>query len=489
MTQRSPDPALPARGAARRRLLRGAAASAAAAALLPASVRRALAQGPPRSGSLRDVRHVVILTQENRSFDHYFGTLAGVRGFGDPHALRLPDGRPVFYQPDAQNPDGYLLPFHLDTRTSSAQNVPSTSHAWAVQHESWNGGRMDRWLAAHRTVDGAHAPYVMGYYERADIPFHFALAEAFTICDAYHCSLMGPTYPNRMYLVSGTIDPEGRGGGPIVSNKVPWGGYTWTTYAERLEAAGVSWKVYQQKDNYHCNMLENFKAFWQAAPGSPLHDRGVVRGAEGEFERDAKNGLLPTVSWIIPTSYQSEHPVYMPADGAAFIASKIGAIASNPELWAKTAFILNYDENDGIFDHVAPPVAPPGTPIVVVKGRPCGAGFRVPWILVAPWSAGGWVCSEPFDHTSVLQFLERVTGVREPNISAWRRQSFGDLTAAFRFDDAQAKAPALPDTAAELALARDAANRLPLPEIPGADQHPPVQEQGTARKRSARDRV
>ncbi|MGH8749647.1 MAG: alkaline phosphatase family protein, partial [Burkholderiales bacterium] len=369
------------------------------------------------------------------------------------------------------------------------QKVPSTSHAWAVQHEAWNGGRMDRWLAAHRKADGARAPYVMGHYERADIPFHFALAEAFTVCDAYHCSLMGPTYPNRMYLVSGTIDPDGRGGGPIVSNKVPWEGYTWTTYAERLEAAGVSWKVYQQQDNYHCNMLENFKAFRQAAAGSPLHAKGVVRGEEGEFERDAKSGRLPTVSWIIPTSYQSEHPAYMPADGAAFIASKIGAIAANPELWAKTAFILNYDENDGIFDHVAPPVPPPGTPGEFVNGLPIGAGFRVPCILVSPWSTGGWVCSEPFDHTSVLQFLERITGVREPNISAWRRSSFGDLTAAFRFGDAKAPALALPDTGAALALARDAADRLPLPSIPAADQHPPAQELGPPRKRSARDRT
>src|SRR5579859_6038089 len=168
MAQCPPDSAARLHGRARRRLLRGAAAAAAVAAagaLLPPNLRRVLAWGSPRTASLRDIRHVVILTQENRSFDHYFGTLAGVRGFGDPDALRLPDGRPVFYQPDAQNPDRYLLPFHLDTRTSSAQEIPSTSHAWSVQHEAWNGGRMDRWLAAHRGADGARAPYVMGYYE------------------------------------------------------------------------------------------------------------------------------------------------------------------------------------------------------------------------------------------------------------------------------------------------------------------------------------
>ena len=363
----------------RRRLLKsaaGAAAAAAASLLMPPNVRRALAQDSPKRALLRDIKHVVILMQENRSFDHYFGTMSGVRGFDDPAALKLENGRSVFYQPDAENPEGYMLPFHLDTGASSAQKIPSTSHAWAVQHEAWNGGRMDKWLPAHRKADGVKAPYVMSYYKREDIPFQFALAEAFTICDAYHCSVMGPTHPNRMYLMTGMIDPEGTGRGPIIRNIAPEGGYTWTTYPERLEQAGVSWKVYQQENNYGCNMLEKFKVFQQAPVGSPLHTRGVLRGPEGQFEYDAAHDKLPAVSWIIPTNFQSEHPDFMPADGAAFVASKIDAIASNPDVWAKTVFILNYDENDGIFDHVAPPVPPPGTPREFVDGLPIGA--RIP---------------------------------------------------------------------------------------------------------------
>jgi phospholipase C len=325
---------------------------------MPPNVRRLLAQGPPKKRSLGDIKHVVMLMQENRSFDHYFGTMAGVRGFGDPNALKLSTGRSVFYQPDAVTPDGYMLPFHLDTKISSAQKIPSTSHAWAVQHQAWNGGRMDQWLPAHRKADGEHGPYCMGYYTREDIPFQFALAESFTICDAYHCSVMGPTWPNRMYWMTGTNDPDGQYGGPIISNKAPKEGYRWKTYAERLEEANISWKVYQQKDNYGCNMLETFSAFREAPVGSPLYQKAIERGAEGQFEYDARNDKLPTVSWIIPTGFQSEHPEYMPADGAAFVASKIDAIASNPDVWAKTVFILNYDENDGIFDHVAPPFPP-----------------------------------------------------------------------------------------------------------------------------------
>jgi phospholipase C len=445
-------------------------------------VRRALAQEPPRQGAFGDIKHVVMLMQENRSFDHYFGTLAGVRGFDDPNALILPNGKSVFYQPDPKNPNGYLLPFHLDTRKTSAQKIPSTSHSWPCQHDAWNKGKMDNWLPAHRKVEGAKAPYVMGYHTRADIPFQFALAEAFTICDAYHCSVMGPTWPNRMYWMTGTIDPDGNGGGPITSNDAPDEGYQWKTYAERLEEAGISWKVYQQDDNYDCDVLEQFKQFREAGENSPLRLKGLLREPEGKFEYDAINDKLPAVSWIIPTSFQSEHPDYMPAAGAAFVASKIDAIAANPEVWAKTAFILNYDENDGLFDHVAPPVPPPGTPQEFVKGVPIGGGFRVPCIIVSPWTAGGWVCSQPFDHTSVLQFLEKFTGVKETNISNWRRQTFGDLLSAFRFDDAKAEPPKLPDAANAYARAKYEAGNLPEPVLPGAEQKLPTQEKGDRKR-------
>jgi len=475
----------------RRHLLKrasGIAIAAAAQALMPFNVRRVLAQGPPARGSLSDIKHVVFLMQENRSFDHYFGTLAGVRGFADPKALKLfSSGRSVFYQPDTENPDGYLLSFHLDTRASSAQKIPSTSHAWAVQHEAWNRGDMDMWLPAHRKADGANGPYCMGYYTRRDIPFQFALAESFTLCDEYFCSVMGPTWPNRMYWMTGTIDADGIGGGPIIRNVAPPGGYTWTTYPERLEAAGISWKVYQQEDNYGCNMLENFKVFQQAPKSSPLYTRGMLRGQEGQFEYDAINDKLPTVSWIIPTSFQSEHPDYMPADGAAFVSSKIDAIAANPDVWAKTLFILNYDENDGIFDHVAPPFPSGPTPHEFVDGLPIGAGFRVPCILISPWTTGGWVCSDAFDHTSALLFLEKLTGVREPNISDWRRQTFGDMTSALRFGDPRKEPPPLPDTSGPLRLAEYEVTVLPPPTLPTAEQKPPEQEKSRGESRSNKE--
>jgi phospholipase C len=489
----------------RRLLLKGGAATAAGAALatfLPASVRRAMAAADPAAPfNPAQVKHVVLLMQENRSFDHYFGTLSGVRGFGDPHAMKLPSGRSVFAQPDPANPDGYLLPYHLDSTTSAAQAIPSLSHQWQIQHASWNNGSMDAWLRAHIAADSDTAgPFTMGYYDSTDIPFQFALANAFTICDNYFCSVLGPTHPNRYMWMTGTVDPEGRNGGPALDNNAPNGTYSWTTTAERLQAAGISWKCYQQADNYGTNVLEFFRQFIDAPPTSALYQNafgvstlfggGTASNPAMAFEDDCANGTLPTVSWIFPPSVDSEHPSFLPAAGAQFVASKIEALAANQELWNSTVFVLNYDENDGFFDHVPPLTPPTGTADEFVTlnspggtpggGLNVGSGFRVPAIIISPWTVGGYVCSDPFDHTSALRFLERITGITEPNISAWRRSTFGDFTTAFQ--SAPEPAPSIPAaaataTAAQLAY-QTAQSKLPLPAFPGRLQTAPVQAPG-----------
>jgi phospholipase C len=441
----------------RRRILWGAAtipSAMGADSLLPTNVLRALAQMASRPGSLRDIEYIVLLMQENRSFDHYFGTMAGVRGFEDVNALKRAGGRSVFCRPDTFNPDGYLFPFHLDTRKSSAQKIPSTSHAWHVQHQAGNGGRMDQWLLVQRHADGAHGRYCISYFTREDIPFQFALAEGFTLCDGYHSLAMGPTWPNRMSWIIDTVDPDGSHGGPIISNRAPDPSYTWNTYSERLEEAGNSWKVYQQENNYGCKFLETFNIFREARKNSHLYTKGMLPGPEVQFEYDAMNDKLPAVLRFIPTSFQSEHPDYMPAEGAAFIANKIDVIAANRDVWEKTLNILNYEENDGIFDHVAPPVPPAGTSHELIGSLPISAGFRVPCILLSPWAAGGWVSNEAFDHTSVLQLLERFTGMRVPNISEWIRQSIGDLTSALRLRQSKDSLPNLPDSSGPLRLWR-----------------------------------
>jgi phospholipase C len=443
------------RGLTRRQVIT-AGAGGGAALLAGGSLGRALAAGDTFANRhLRSqVKHVVVLLQENRSFDTYFGALRGVRGFDDPTAVTLPSGKPVFYQP-APNAVGCELPFHMDTTKTSSACVADLSHSWLALHSARDGGKMDGWIGAMTAADGpTNGLLTMGYYTRDDIPWHYALADAFTTGDGYHCSVMGPTNPNRLYWLTGTVDPNGRNGGPVVDNsETP--PYTWPTYPERLEAAGISWRLYQELNNYDDNPLAWFQQYQTAAKSSPLYRRGIApqNSLVDRFAEDVATGRLPQVSWIIGPDYTTEHPSYLPAEGAQFMNQIISALRDNPDMWRKTVLLISYDENDGYFDHVPPPTAPLGTPGEYVNpvppaahgiSGPIGLGFRVPLLVVSPWSAGGYACGDTFDHTSTLRFIERLFGVREPNISEWRRRTCGDLLSAFDFSTPPAEFPDLP---------------------------------------------
>jgi phospholipase C len=468
----------------RRQMMASAGGMVLASFALPSNLRKIIDGAAPASpgrarlasAPISDIKHVVVLMQENRSFDHYFGAMPGVRGFAD---TSVPKSR--FYQYDSDNPDKYLLPFHTDTHSSSAQNLPSNSHSWGPQHQSWDNGKMDGFVTAHLEADGVAGQYTMAYFKRDDVPFHWALADAFTICDGYHCSMLGPTWPNRLYLMTGQVDPAGVAGGPVYDNYVPTEGYSWKTYPEMLTQGEVSWKIYQEVDNYGMNVMEYFDQYQNAPVSSPLYQNAMRFYQAGQFEYDAMHDQLPTVSWIIPTSYQSEHPDFMPAAGADFVASKLNAIAANPDVFAKTVFVLIYDENDGLFDHVTPPTAPAGTAgefITVDKvSDPIGLGFRVPCVIVSPWTVGGYVCHDTFDHTSVIRLLEQVTGVVNPNITPWRRKTVGDLTSALG-SVPDGRFPRLPQTKAALETAENEVLQFQLPPIPGASQTFPVQPAG-----------
>ncbi|MEU4213363.1 phosphocholine-specific phospholipase C [Streptomyces sp. NPDC026206] len=445
----------------RRRFLRIAGATAGFAALSDSIGRAAAIPARRRSGTIKDVEHIVVLMQENRSFDHYFGSLKGVRGFGDPRPVTLPGGKPVWHQPDGSKE---VLPFRPDAEDLGMQFIAGLNHDWAGGHKAWNHGRYDQWVPAK----GAGT---MAYLTRADIPFHYALADAFTVCDAYHCSFIGATDPNRYYVWTGHTGNDGKGGGPVLGNEEA--GYDWTTYPERLEKAGVSWKIYQDvgdgldaagswgwiddayRGNYGDNSLLYFNKYRNAKPGDPLYEKARtgtnVKKGGGYFDvlkADVKAGKLPRISWIAAPEAFSEHPNWPVNYGAWYISQVLDALTSNPEVWSRTALFITYDENDGYFDHVVPPFPPASaaqgastvaTGLDVFPGNshyaagPYGLGQRVPMLVVSPWSTGGYVCSEVFDHTSVLRFMERRFGVGEPNISPWRRAICGDLTSAFDF--------------------------------------------------------
>ncbi|MCX4604314.1 phospholipase C, phosphocholine-specific [Streptomyces anulatus] len=520
----------------------GALGAAAAGSFLPPSLQAAIAAQPAHAGSggggLGSIKHVVILMQENRSFDHYFGTLRGVRGFGDRNAIELPTGGTVFEQPAAAG--STVLPFPVrgaaEEQKKDLQYIGALDHSWNGGAKAWGGGWMNGWISAKTAA-------TMAYYDRRDIPLHYELADTFTVCDAYHSSIHTSTSPNRNHLWSGKtgFEPNGkRAVGNDAYNEGTHPGYDWSTYAERLEKAGRSWRTYTEWENFTDNQIEFYatfkaiarkalartgghtymEAFYAKVRGASetertrllglleegvatldrrersLFERGLRRVPTGtladEFAKDVAAGTLPAVSYLVPSAIDSEHPsTSSPVHSATIVYKILDALGKHPDVWRHTAVLINYDENDGFFDHVPPPVAPPEVADEQWEGRPTGLGIRVPLLVVSPWTVGGYVCSEVFDHTSVIRFLERWTGVKEPNISDWRRRVTGDLTSAFDFTRARRQPAvqtpgAIPPFEGRWQPKPPAVQQLPAQE-PGARPARPLPYQPDARARRSGD--
>jgi len=492
-----------------------------------------------RTGTIEDVQHIVVLMQENRPFDHHFGTLRGVRGFNDPRAvninLPLQSGAgttpvPVFLQPAgaANVAAGFSVPPDYGSLGGPSDGVPvvppwrvnpdavspgltslgltylpGTDHGWGATHSAWNNGQYDNWA-------NQNGPLVMSYMTRDDLPYHHALADAFTVGDAYFCSIMGPTNPNRYYLWSGCIGnvnylgsggTDGLGAGPVTYNGLSINNayFIFETFPEVLQAAGISWKIYQDlagatfapdfgdgtgnsfAGNFTDNSVLYSNQYATALPGTPLFDNGctgteiikIIPGVGApaadwkawaehlfdQFRSDVQNGKLPQVSWVAAPAGYTEHSDWPINYGAWYISQILDILVSNPEVFSKTVFIINYDEADGSFDHLVPPfpaqTAAQGESTVSIENEivttstpngPIGLGTRVPFIAISPWSKGGYVNSQVFDHTSVIQFIEKRFGVHERNISPWRRAVAGDLTSVFNFADPNHRHSRLPNT-------------------------------------------
>jgi len=550
------------------------------AGILPSSIQKALAIDPKPGSTYLDAEHVVILMQENRSFDHCYGTLRGVRGFNDPRAITLPNKNKVWLQTNAAGQT--YAPFRLNIKDTKATWMHSLPHSWTNQVDARNNGKYDKWLEAKPSGHPEYAkmPLTLGYYNREDIPFYYALADAFTVCDQNFCSSLTGTTPNRLYLWTGTARDESNGTARarVRNEDTDYDDLAhWTTFPERLEDNGISWKIYQNEINlptglngeeeawlanfsdnpiewfeqYHVKFSPEYNAYlkgkaaqlpdeikaleakvqagdntekvqkelaakkaalakvkedlekWTpenfeklSAREKALHQKAFTTNRKDpayhqltpltyqdgateqtvnipkgdvlyQFREDVKNGTLPTVSWVVSPENFSDHPG-APWYGAWYISEMLDILTQNPDVWEKTIFVLAYDENDGYFDHVPPFVAPhpdkPETgltskgidtgvehvsrelelkrkvrdPAREARASAIGLGYRVPLVIASPWSRGGFVCSEVFDHTSVLQFLEgfltQKTGkkIEESNITTWRRTVCGDLTSTFR---------------------------------------------------------
>jgi len=548
--------------------------SAAMMNMLPPVIQRALAINPALGSTFYDAEHIVFLMQENRSFDHQLGMLQGVRGYNDPRAINLPDKNKVWLQTNKEG-DTYG-PMHLNVKDTKVAWMGSLPHNWTDQTDVMNEGKYDKWLDFKKARNKAYAdmPLTMGYCDRADFPFYYSLADAFTVCDQNFCSSITGTHANRHYWMTGTIreanKPEGIAHLWNVNN-YEYPELECSTYPERLEEHGVTWKVYQNEvtmgyglkseesawlSNFGTNVLEyykqynvrlheggvanlqlkkadiikqiadlekqqddaraktrlaaakkvlsnletaiskytkesfvslsprsqalNIRAFTTNTKDPDYHNLELLKykdnGTDRElnvpkgdifhqFREDVKNGTLPTVSWLMPPANFSDHPGE-PWFGPWYVSEAMEILLQNPEVWKKTIFVITYDENDGYFDHIPPYVVPnpykentgkvskgidPKMDFVTrdqqtdpsgngssIREASIGLGYRVPMIIASPWTRGGFVCSEVFDHTSSLQFLEDFLQkkfnktIKEENITQWRRTICGNLTSAFR---------------------------------------------------------
>ena len=475
--------------------------------------------------SLDDIEHVIIFMQENRAFDHYFGSLKGVRGFNDRNTQPMRSGLPnSFYQPvDQDDLSQYMLPFHVDAQSTSAMCMDAPAMGYEVDISMWNNGKFDAWNTARSPGTG------MSYFQREDLPYYYTLYDNFATGDQYFQSTFTATNPNRMLLFTGSnglsvseMDEffnddisQGLMGGDdhgdlddnvedhdqcVLDNSEPIPGYNWTTLGEIFEEEGISWKVYQEIDNFDDNAFAWFANFQKSRPGDALYDKGKkrVKSLIDELDKDMTEGTLPAVSYLIAPTHLSEHASHHPAAGEDFTAKILNVLQKHPDVYAKSVFILNYDEGGQFYDHHWSPTPPiddvagdgsGGQATMGVVGEintevktdvpaPIGLGFRVPLLVISPWSRGNIVVSEVLDHTSVIQFLEIKFKFSCPNISPWRRSITGDLMSFFDFESpADYSWPDLPDTSDYRKEAIEDC-LLPYPEVP-AEQTYPVQEPGT----------
>lgn len=550
---------------------------------LPPSIQRAFAINPEPGTTYLDAEHIVFLMQENRSFDHSYGTLQGVRGFNDPRAISLPNKNKVWLQTNAAGET--YAPFRLDLKESNITWMGSLPHGWSDMNDAKNKGWNNGWLDAKKSGRKPlrQMPITMGHFTREDIPFYYALADAFTICDQHFCGSLTGTTPNRVYFWTGTI--RERHDENVQANV--WNSdityrreASWKTFPEYLEENDIPWRIYQNElsvetgfegdeedwlanftnnpiewfTQYHVRLshghLQYLEKMVKVLPGiikeqegklgnltdgtkekddlqkdlikkrellatiekdrekynleaynklshwhKNLHDKaftdnrtdpdyrklttinyndgGTTRKMEipkgdvlHQFRQDVQSGKLPTVSWVVAPCNFSDHPG-APWYGAWYLSEVLDILTQNPEVWKKTIFILNYDENDGYFDHIPPFGAPnpykensglvskgiePRTEWVSKEQQwmkdkkpdkgdregSIGLGFRVPLVIASPWSRGGYVNSEVFDLTSPIQFLEhfltKKTGkkIETPNMTQYRRTVCGNFTSAFR---------------------------------------------------------
>ncbi|MEA2630942.1 MAG: hypothetical protein QOE66_1161 [Chloroflexota bacterium] len=350
-------------GLSRRRFLQGVAALGAA------GVGTSLASTVSWAAKPRArLENIVVCMQENRSFDHYFGTAPWIGSYGIPVGWSQPDGA-----------GGTVQPHHLLTPSTA-----DIAHSWSAMHREWNAGRMDGFY----TTDGDTA---MGYYNAADLNFYYSLFDRSTLCANYFSSLMGPTYPNRFYHAAGTS------GGVTTNGIYGYGVLDYPMILDLLEARGITWAVYDLgQDNVPAGLSDNVFVFFPRFMNDPRAKRTIE-----DYLNDAQAGTLPQVSFVIP-SYalgQDEHPPSPITYGMSLQQQLIQALMGGPQ-WPRSAYILTYDEPGGFFDHVPPQ-----------QLDAFGLGFRVPTWVISPFAKPHHLEPKLYEHASILKLIETVFGL------------------------------------------------------------------------------
>ena len=322
---------------------------------------------------------IVVLMMENRSFDHYLGALRSDATY--PSRMTVDGLRGSESNPDGTGRAVTVFP----TKNRTPKDPP---HGWDASHSQWNAGKNDGFVKAHASA-GSEQGEVMGFHDRSAIPFYYALADRYTVCDRWFASVMGPTFPNRFYLHAGTSFG-------LKKNSPLWDPKLATVW-DRMHDKGLAAK------NYTAGLVTFYMGGFAGRFLAGKHPGAKLT----QFFNDAKHGTLPPFSIIDPDFLSNDdHPSHDINLGQALMASIVAALAKSPQ-WSRTLLVITYDEHGGFFDHVAPPTAADDRP----EFRQLG--FRVPSLVIGPTVHTGRVCHTTYDHTSVLATLRTRYGITD----------------------------------------------------------------------------
>ena len=411
---------------------------------------------PIMVNSKSKIQHLIFIIQENHSFDNYFGTYPGANGFPPDTSIpiNLTDTKMGFASPFHLNatvpvsivgdelppgvadPDelsadinGSVSPFHLLSESLGRD----LSHAWQVAHEAYDNGKMDGFV----TAEGSNL--TMGYYDYTDIPYYWDYAGQYVLDDNFFSSLMGPSFPNHLYIASGTNGPTNLTetwtlNGSIINNPGSLKGIdlTWSTLAQELSNAGISWKWYDGETNATAPTIWNVLPLFDYFQTHPSELSAHVKNTQ-DFVTDAQNNNLPTVSWIIPGAWHpptlpsifknesvSEHPPARCDCGMDYVAYLVNQVMQSPA-WNSTAIIITWDDYGGFYDHVAPP-----------QVDPYGEGFRVPTLVISPWAKHGYIDHTQYEFASLLKLAE--VNFNLSPVNSWGRDvKANDMMNSFDF--------------------------------------------------------